>query len=286
MADMLTATTAYGLKFFVAANDLGVGKVLRERGEFARVETDLIVDYLKAAPSGTYIDVGANIGAIALPVAAATRARVIAIEAQREVASILAANVCNNGLHMIEVIHAAAGAQAGLTRFPQARLGRQALNFGIVGDSLVGHEGLHIETVRVCTLDEVAPADTRLVKIDVEGAEPQVLAGAADLIAKIRPIWLLEANDATMGPARQTMATLLEAGYRLFWLHVPLATPLAERPGPRSVAGDSNFVALPEGVDNLWDLPPILSADAERPLRAQTFGYLKRYGYQFGPLNT
>jgi FkbM family methyltransferase len=281
---MLTATTAYGLKFFVATNDLGVGKVLRERGEFARVETDLIVDYLSVAPKGTYIDVGANIGAIALPVAAATKARVIAIEAQREVASILAANVCNNGLHRIEVIHAAAGAQVGLTRFPQARLGKQALNFGIVGDSLAGHEDLHMETVRVCTLDEVAPADTRLVKIDVEGGEPQVLAGAADLIAKIRPIWLLEANDATMETARLTMATLLQAGYRLFWLHVPLATPQAERPGPRSVAGDSNFVALPEGVGNLWDLPPILSPDAERPSRAQAFGYLNRYGYRFAPL--
>lgn len=169
-------------------------------------------------------------------------------------------------------------------RFPQARLGKRALNFGIVGQSLIDREELHIETVRVCTLDEVAPADTRLVKIDVEGAEPQVLAGAADLIARVRPIWLLEANDITIEPARRTMTTLLQAGYRLFWLHVPLATPLAERPGPRSVAGDSNFVALPEGVDNIWDLPPLLSADAERPLRAQTFGYLNRYGYQFGPL--
>ncbi len=283
---MLTATTAYGLKFLVATNDLGVGKVLRERGEFARVETDLIIEYLKAGPLGTYVDVGANIGAIALPVAAATKARVIAIEAQREVATILAANVCNNGLHAVEVIHAAAGQQAGLMPFPQARLGGAGVNFGIVGESLIDHEDLHVETVRVCALDEVAPADTRLVKIDVEGAEPLVLAGAADLIAKVRPIWLLEANDTTMGPARQTMATLLDAGYRLFWLHVPLATPLAERPGPRSVVGDSNFIALPEGVDNLWGLPPLLSPDAERPMRAQAFGYLNRYGYRFRPVNT
>lgn len=282
---MLNATTAYGLKFFVAGNDLGVGKVLRERGEFARVETDLIIDYLKALPGGSYVDVGANIGAIALPVAAATKARVIAIEAQREVATILGANVCNNGLHSIEVIHAAAGPRAGLMRFPQARLGGVAFNVGGVGESLINSQELHLETVRVCTLDEVAPADTRLVKIDVEGAEPQVLAGAANLIAKVRPIWLLEANDRTMTPARQTMATLLEAGYRLFWLHVPLATPIAERPGPRSVAGDSNFIALPDGVNNMWGLPPLLSPDAERPLRAQSFGYLARYGYRFSPAN-
>lgn len=283
---MLTATTAYGLKFFVAANDLGVGKVLRERGEFARVETDLIIDYLKAGPSGTYIDVGANIGAIALPVAAATKARVIAIEAQREVSTILSANVCNNSLHNIEVIHAAAGPAPSLMPFPQGRLSRRGVNFGIVGAGLVGHEGLEIEMVRVCTLDEIAPADTRLVKIDVEGAEPQVLAGAANLISQVRPIWLLEANDNTMTTARQTMRTLLDAGYRLFWLHVPLATPRAERPGPRNVAGDSNFVALPEGVENLWDLPPLLTADAGRPLRAQAFGYLDRYGYRFKPLST
>ncbi len=89
-----------------------------------------------------------------------------------------------------------------------------------------------------------------------------------------------------MGPARETMRILLDAGYRLFWLHVPLATPSSERPGARSVVGDSNFVALPEGVENLWDLPPILSPDAERPLRAQTFGYLNRYGYRFAAVPT
>lgn len=278
---MLTATTAYGLNFFVAANDLGVGRILSKHGEFARPEVDLIVDYLNAAAPGAFVDVGANIGAIALPVAAATRRSVIAIEAQRRMATILAANVCNNGLGGVEVIHAAAGAQVGLTAFPQARLEARDVNFGGVGESLLGHEQLDVETVRVCTLDEVAPPDTRFVKIDVEGAEPQVLAGAGHLIRQVRPIWLLEANDNTLGPARETMRVLLDAGYRLFWLHVPLVTPLAERPGPRDVAGDTNFVALPEGVENRWDLPPLLSPDAQRPTQARTFSYLSRYGYRF-----
>ncbi len=286
MAAMLIATTAYGLKFFVAANDFGIGKLLRERGEFARVETDLIIAYMKASPPGCYIDVGANIGAIALPVAAKTEARVIAVEAQRVMATVLSANVCNNSLHNVEVIHAAAGAEPSLTPFPQGKLGQSPVNFGVVGQALLDHDQLDVETVRVCTLDEIAPADTRLIKIDVEGAEPQVLAGATRLIAQTRPIWLLEANENTMSSARQTMGVLLDAGYRLFWLHVPLVTPSAERPGPRDVTGDTNFVALPEGADNLWDLPPLLTADAPRPTRAQMFGYLGKYGYRFPPLET
>jgi len=89
--------------------------------------------------------------------------RVIAIEAQRRLAGILAANALNNQLFNIDVMHAAAGARAGLEAFPQAPLDAR-FNFGTVGAAMTE---LPAEMVRVCTLDEVAPADTRFVKIDV-----------------------------------------------------------------------------------------------------------------------
>lgn len=49
-------------------------------------------------------------------------------------------------------------------------------------------------TVQVARLDDVLPEDfaPRLVKIDVEGAEGQVLAGAAQTLARHRPIVVLE----------------------------------------------------------------------------------------------
>src|SRR4051812_46304360 len=90
---MLEVAEAYGLSFFYPRGDHAVGASLRDHGEFARPESDLICDYLAAAAPGTFIDVGANIGAIALPVAARHPAwRVLALEAHRGLAGVLAAN--------------------------------------------------------------------------------------------------------------------------------------------------------------------------------------------------
>ena len=63
---MLVETEAYGLKLIVPANDSGVSQCLRDNGEFAKVEVDLIASLLGG---GVCIDVGANIGSIALPLA-------------------------------------------------------------------------------------------------------------------------------------------------------------------------------------------------------------------------
>jgi len=277
---MLDITRAYSLTFLIAQNDTGIGRILRSHGEFARVETDLIIEYLKLSTSGAYIDVGADIGTIALPVAAAIPdMRVIAIEAQRVVAGILSANALNNHLYNVDVIHAAAGAEPGLIAFPQGNLRFSQMNFGVVSADA---DVLPKENVRVCTLDEVAPADTRFVKIDVEGFEPEVLKGATRLINEIRPTWLIEANSKTIETARSTMHTLLKAGYRLFWFYAPFVSPQASKLPrvPANQIGDMNFLALPAGVENIWNLPEFTDADAPLPNRISPFKYLERVGFR------
>ena len=67
---MLDITRAYGLDFLFPKNDMVIGASLRQYGEFARPEVELIVEHMGSGPEGScYIDVGANIGSIALPVA-------------------------------------------------------------------------------------------------------------------------------------------------------------------------------------------------------------------------
>ncbi|MBV9279679.1 MAG: FkbM family methyltransferase [Chloroflexi bacterium] len=69
----------------------------------------------------------------------------------------------------------------------------------------------------------VAPATTldaicaefgppRLVKLDVEGAEAEVLVGASRLLHEVRPLWLVELHGEG---GRQAAALLRGAGYRL-----------------------------------------------------------------------
>ncbi|HEV8678592.1 MAG TPA: FkbM family methyltransferase [Stellaceae bacterium] len=284
---MLDVTRAYGLTFLFPEGDTTVGASLREHGEFARPEVDLLASYMdQLKEPGIFIDVGANIGSIALPLAARhQRWQVIAIEANRALSHVLAANALNNQLYNVEVACAVIGAESGLTSFPSVPLFSK-INFGALGAHL--GDKVRSERVLMWRLDDIAPANTRIVKVDVEGAEVSVLKGARNLIEKIRPIWLLEAsrNDAERqhaeASARETMRILLDAGYSLFWFFAPFATrnPAKASVGkPAELRGDMNFVALPAGIPNLWNLPKTADHNATWPTELATFGYMMRYGF-------
>lgn len=78
--------------------------------------------------------------------------------------------------------------------------------------------------IELVPLDRFAFDDVALIKVDVEGMEPDVLAGAADTIARCRPVIYAEAWDEV---AHDRAAGVLEPmGYR----HVKTfgATPLEE----------------------------------------------------------
>lgn len=272
---MLDKTTAYGLEFTFPAGDKIVGASLRRHGEFARVELDFLVD--QATGSGTMVDVGANIGAIALPFARRCPDwTVLAIEAHRGLHGLLAANAVTNRLYNTEVHHAAAGAERGLVEFPALSLAEH-FNFGALG---FGSTTSHTETVRMLTLDEISSDDTRLVKIDVEGFEPQVLKGATGLLARRRAIWLVEATIQNPEATSQVISIFQGLGYAVFWFYAPLATPRSEKDPPLEPgAGDSNIVALPPGVANTWQLTAVSGPGERRPNGSTAYPYLARYGY-------
>ena len=132
-------------------------------------------------------------------------------------------------------------------------------------------------------LDEIAPPDTRLVKIDVEGYEAEVLEGASDLLAQKETTWLAEASDHKAEATGQLLETFLAAGYAVHWFFAPFITPRSEKAIPENVGrGDANFLALPPGALNLWDLP-VAKPGHERPTRDFEYPYLARYGYGSGP---
>jgi len=272
---MLDSTVAYGLTFLFPAADSAVGASLRNHGEFARTELDFLVEM--ATGKGALIDVGANIGAIGLPFASRRPDwKVLAIEAHRGLAGVLAANTLNNRLYNVDLVNAAAGAERGLADFPATPLSATT-NFGSIGFKMRGGP---TEAIRMLTLDEAAPPDTRLVKIDVEGFEPQVLKGAADLLARREAIWLVEATVQNPEASTEVVRVFQEAGYAVHWFYAPFATPHSPKGPPQEAArGDANVVALPPGVANLWNLPLVGAPGEMRPGSAAAYPYLARYGY-------
>jgi len=117
-------------------------------------------------PGDLFGDVGANVGVYTVLAGAVAGARCIAYEPSPEAARHLAANVAVNRINC-EIVKAAVGSAAGVVQFTSNRgpMNRIALD---------GEDGAEVSVV---TLDETCAGATML-KIDVEGFEIDVLAGA------------------------------------------------------------------------------------------------------------
>ena len=135
-----------------------------------------------------FIDVGANIGYYSLLAARSvgTSGRVVAVEASPAMFDDLHRNTTasEHGDRIREVNKAAAATSGTLTVFAGPRH-----NAGM--STTLSTRGLHVEsTVEALPLDQMLTVaeitSIRLIKIDVEGAEPDVLAGMANLIGSMR----------------------------------------------------------------------------------------------------
>ncbi len=99
-----------------------------------------------------------------------------------------------------------------------------------VGLSHIGNannEQVFVETVEAKRLDDVLIDEkvnqVDIVKLDVEGAEEQVIAGAPNLFYHVRPIWFVELvqrrTDNFSGSAEKIFLNFLAAGYEAFVLN-------------------------------------------------------------------
>jgi FkbM family methyltransferase len=175
---------------------------------------------LQALRSGDrMVDVGANVGVYAALAAGASGAHVLALEPAAETLPHLHAMVALNGIaDRVDIRAVAAGAAPGVLRFTT---GRGTTNHAAADGAA---------QVSVDTLDALcAGAPPLLLKVDVEGAEPDVLAGAATLLAGTAlKAAILETAGATDAAIE---ATLRAAGFAPY-AHDPFARRLAPLPGP------------------------------------------------------
>jgi FkbM family methyltransferase len=122
-------------------------------------------------PGDLFVDVGANIGSYTILASAVCGARSVAIEPDPASLRALARNIEINGIAgAVRVVEAAASGKAGKARFS-------------VGLDTVNHIASHSsgetrEVDAICLDDLLADADPVLIKMDVEGHEPEVVSGA------------------------------------------------------------------------------------------------------------
>lgn len=207
--------------FLYNAHDIYVGRSIGIYGEYSEGEVALFSQI--CGRGDTVVEVGANIGAHTVPLARTVGrgGAVCAFEPQRMVFQTLCANVALNSLENVRCYELALGDAAGHAHMPAIRYD-VAGNFGGVALTSTPTDG-SLATHQI-TLDEFLQfAKLRLLKVDVEGMEADVLHGASRTIRRLRPVLYVENDRPETSQALITLITDLD--YQLHWHVVPLYSP-------------------------------------------------------------
>jgi FkbM family methyltransferase len=183
--DSVVATGAYG-EFEGAADDRVVFGTYRASGTWSPQLVGLLAERLFAGGGGTLIDVGANIGLVAIATLQRTRAQCVAFEPAPDNYARLRRNVERHGLDSrVEAHRIALDAVAGDVEL--------ALCAGNSGDHRLAHGSVPTDWPRVrvpaARLDDViaarALAHPVVMKLDAQGAEVRVLRGAQQTLQHV-----------------------------------------------------------------------------------------------------
>jgi FkbM family methyltransferase len=190
-----------------------VGRSLDTYGEFSEGEVGMFEQIVKS--NDVVIEVGANIGAhtVRLAQLVGEGGLVLAFEPQRPIYHMLCANLALNDIFNTHTYLAAVGSAPGVLQVPALDYSAEA-NFG--GLTLL--DATSGEVVPVTTLDSLTLPTLRLIKVDAEGMELDVLLGSRDLISKHRPYLYVE-NDRD-DKSEAVIELLDEMGYDMWW-HLP-----------------------------------------------------------------
>lgn len=201
--------------------DIYVSRSLSLYGEYVAAEAEVFRQVVK--PGMHVIEVGANIGSHSVMLArACAPGPFIAFEPQQRVFQLLTANLVSNGVQNAQVHPEALGANHAEVEMKEPDYARRG-NFGafsLVDKSAAGRKGAR---VRVTPLDDWQFEACHFLKIDVEGYECDVIAGATKTIRTHRPIIYIE-NDRA-GQQGRLIEMISGLGYNLYWHVAPLFRP-------------------------------------------------------------
>jgi FkbM family methyltransferase len=170
-------------------------------------------------PGDTFLDVGTHFGFFSMLAReiTGTKGTVISFEPMPSQRAILEENMARHAAPCRHhLIPAAAGARPGRVKFK---------DFGILGSAFAtskdgrdmrfamrGEVDVELRTVDSVT-QELGLTGLRLMKIDAENAEYDVLMGSLETIRRLRPAIILEAGDTTEGATKRAVDVLLSENY-------------------------------------------------------------------------
>lgn len=199
-----------------------------QTGRFEPVETALLQRCMDRAT--VFIDVGANVGFYSC-LARSVGKHTVAIEPVNDNLRYLYRNLRANGWNDVEVWPLAVGARPGLMTLYGAKTGASLV------PGWAGVSSAYSRTTAVSTLDLIVGSrfdgHDIVIKVDVEGAEYEVLQGAKKLLSCTpKPVWLVEILRDLHRPGgnpdfHSTFELMRSAGYNVFKANAAL-TPVSE----------------------------------------------------------
>jgi FkbM family methyltransferase len=212
----------------VNRNDYFMGQSMLVYGECSELELLFLLNL--ARNPGLVVEVGANMGIHTIPLAAslAKQGRLLyAFEPQPVIFQQLCANLALNGLTNARAFPYACGSQNGALMFEipdYSKLG----NFGSTEFRSVApgeaSSAAGSEAVQCVRLDDLlGEGSIGLIKVDVEGAEREVLEGCEGILARCQPVLYVENDRVENSPA--LIQWLFDHDYRLWWHIPPLFNP-------------------------------------------------------------
>jgi FkbM family methyltransferase len=208
---------ANGVKYLICRDDVITEAELIKSGKISAAAAfeDTVPHIL---PGEIILDIGAHYGGFGVWAAKQYPDSIVhAWEPQRQLFYELCGNIAINHLTNIYPHHEVVGRVAGEEiLIPDLDL-RTARNPGALRlRNLSQHPASHMPKTKIVTIDDYGFKNVRMMKIDVEGMEEEVIIGASKTIALSKPTIHLEAWASEKVQKDRLLAILRSFGYKKF----------------------------------------------------------------------
>jgi FkbM family methyltransferase len=203
--------TVHGAKLYVDTRDISLAPHLLLDGDWEAGISAFVLETLE--PGWTVLDIGANVGwyTVLAAVAVGEGGHVHAFEANPRMVSLLRRTLSVNGLlERVTAVEAAVADEPGSVTFFSYHEHQGSSGLGLSEHAAAAGEGVTELTVRATSLDAHFPQGTHVdfIKIDAEGAEPQIIAGARRLLEENPHARILMEYTASNRPAADALFEL------------------------------------------------------------------------------